>query len=150
MPAQCLRHASSKELHSFAPISWLLVQTGPHDEVMPVPTPRFQRIATLIAIDSEHRVALLRAQDSASPTWELPQRRVGLAESYSGSVTRLAGQLMSERSVRWGTVTGRLWAPLTEGNATHTEVRYFIARISPAPRSGFAAWLRLLGPEGFP
>ncbi|MFE6739135.1 hypothetical protein [Streptomyces tubercidicus] len=117
---------------------------------MPVPAPRFQRIATLVAIDSEHRVALLRTQDSAPPIWELPQRGVGLAESYSESVTRLAGQLMNERSVRsvrWGTITGHLWAQPREGNATRIETRYFIARTSPAARGGLTGGCTFWAPR---
>ncbi|WP_274915247.1 hypothetical protein [Streptomyces sp. WZ-12] len=103
---------------------------------MRVPAPRFQRIATLIAIDSDYQVALLRTPNPSTPIWGLPQRRVGLTESYRGTITRLAGQLTPERSVRWGDVIGHLWAPAPENNAARTEVRYFIARANPAAHTG--------------
>ncbi|WP_326766060.1 hypothetical protein OG978_17100 [Streptomyces sp. NBC_01591] len=108
-----------------------------------LPSPRFRRIAKLVAIDSAHRIALLPRR-AGHRTWVLPQRCTRLDETYGNAVALLCQDLLASYPIRLGTVTGRRWAPAPEGLAPRAETRFYIVRVDAEPADegpgGRALW----------
>lgn len=96
------------------------------------PSPRYKRLAKLIAIDSAERIALLRHHPEHR-TWALPQRAVRFDETYGSAVARLCHSLLAAYPTRLGTVSGRRWAPAPQGHTRHAETRFYIIRVDAAP-----------------
>jgi hypothetical protein len=101
---------------------------------MHLPDPRLRRVATLVAIDPDQRVALFLLVGSTQPHWVLPKSTVQLMESYSEAVVRLSARCLGSRALRWGSVVAHRWAsPPSGAPLTRTEEHIFIARAGPSP-----------------
>lgn len=96
---------------------------------MLLPSPAFRRLATLVVIDDEERVALLRCSHGAS-AWSLPECTVHARETYAEAATRLSAHRFAGHPLRWGSVVGcRLAVPPVHGSpAVRTERHVSIAR----------------------
>lgn len=96
---------------------------------MLLPSPAFRRLATLVVIDDEERVALLRCSSGAS-AWGLPECTVHARETYAEAAIRLSAHRFAGHPLRWGSVVGcRLAVPPVHGSpAVRTERRVSIAR----------------------
>lgn len=70
----------------------------------------------------------------------MPRFSVRAEETYSGAAARLAAGYFEARTVRWGTVVGRRWAPPPKGAPrVRVEEHVFLARISTPPASSTVA-----------
>lgn len=100
-----------------------------HAAYMRLPSPAFRRVATLVVVDDEERVALLRCSRGAA-AWTLPERTVPSRETYTEAANRLAAHCFAGHPLRWGSVVGcRLAVPTVHGSpAIRTERRVSIAR----------------------
>lgn len=129
-PARC---RSGMHVMSSIDLSDSLLATQPaarQDDVMPLPPPRFRRVAALVAIDRGERVALVTSLETSAVASGLPWREVKPGESYVEAVTALGRELLGERGLRLGPVMGRRWAPLPQNNNhRRTEQHYFILRV---------------------
>ena len=106
---------------------------------MRVPDPRFRRLASLVAIDADERVALLPCADAGSP-WTLPRCPVRARETYVEAAVRLADCCFADRVVRWGAVLGRRWAPPPLGAPlVRVEEHLFLLRTDVSPTSPITA-----------
>lgn len=96
---------------------------------MRLPSPRFQRLATLAAIDADEKVALLPSSSHPTAGWSLPRCLVRAHETYAEAAARLAADCFQSRPLRWGTVVGRRWAPPPGGAPrVRVEEHVFLAR----------------------
>lgn len=106
----------------------IYIATG-HAAYMRLPSPAFRRVATLVVVDDEERVALLRCSRDAA-AWTLPECTVHSRETYTEAAIRLAAHCFVGHPMRWGSVVGcRLAVPPVHGSpAIRTERRVSIAR----------------------
>ncbi|MFB7599117.1 NUDIX hydrolase [Streptomyces sp. NPDC056160] len=100
-----------------------------HAVCMLLPSPAFRRLATLVVIDDEERVALLRCSRGTS-AWTLPEGTVHAQETYAEAAIRLSAHCFAGHPLRWGSVVGcRLALPPVHGSpAIRTERRVSLAR----------------------
>lgn len=103
---------------------------------MLLPSPAFRRLATLVVVDDEEQVALLRCSRGTA-VWTLPECTVRAREAYTEAAIRLSAHCFAGHPLRWGSVVGcRLALPPGHGSPViRTERRVSIARTKrPAVR----------------
>lgn len=131
---------------------------------LPIPGPRFRRVAFVAVIDRRQTVALVPGRSTiGTHRWTLPSIHLHQTESYASAARRLLAKGLPGEFLRWGRVEGRRWAPVpTLRDEVRREAHVLLFRwtgsyevmhaegLGPLHWAGRALWSGLVDDCGLP